>query len=359
MAEGTVVSVPMLADGRGLRDVPLDERWSHPRTSLRGRGSGTELIQLFPRGRAHSLWVVRDTTHAMVGWYVNLEDVHELARRDDHDPRPRPRHLGARETGRAAVEGRGRARGRDARVGRVTPEQATAIRAEGERVWRERPWPTAGRTGGRRRSGRRPTLPAGWRRVSCAPSGCGSGRSRRVTWMHTRTSQREVTRARACTRAAACRCLLEQARKELLDACTSWRERDWGHWMISDTRRQLHRGDRGRSRALTIHTSSRPRLDRRSRSVGTRIRDGRGEARRSRSVRAHERHSRSPRTSRLATRRLDAWRRSSGCGCANAERTAAEGSRGVRAPRTRERTLRADAALARRRGRARRGLWAP
>ena len=78
LAEGTTVSVPMLRDGRGLRDVPLDERWAHPRTSLRRPWDGTELIQLFPRGRAHSIWIVRDRAHALIGWYVNLEDVHEL-----------------------------------------------------------------------------------------------------------------------------------------------------------------------------------------------------------------------------------------------------------------------------------------
>ena len=27
-------------------------------------------------------------------------------------------------------------------VGRMMPDQAAAMRAEGERVWRERPWPT-------------------------------------------------------------------------------------------------------------------------------------------------------------------------------------------------------------------------
>jgi hypothetical protein len=54
MAENTVASVPMLADGRALRDVPLDERWAHPRTSLRRPWTGTELIQLFPR--APSEW---------------------------------------------------------------------------------------------------------------------------------------------------------------------------------------------------------------------------------------------------------------------------------------------------------------
>ena len=71
----------MLEDGRGLRDVPLEERWAHPRTSALRPWQGTELIQLFPRGRAHSLWVVRNADHSLVGWYVNLEDPHVFGAR--------------------------------------------------------------------------------------------------------------------------------------------------------------------------------------------------------------------------------------------------------------------------------------
>src|SRR3954470_8333280 len=41
LAEGTIVSVPVLVDGRGLRDVPLDERWAQPRTSERALSHGT------------------------------------------------------------------------------------------------------------------------------------------------------------------------------------------------------------------------------------------------------------------------------------------------------------------------------
>jgi hypothetical protein len=111
MAENTIVSVPMLADGRGLRDVPLDERWAHPRTSLRRPWTGTELIQLFPCGRAHSLWVVRDAA---------------------------------------------------TRVGRLTTEQAAAIRAEGERLWRGRPWPTGWEDWRAPSEWTTPELPAGW-----------------------------------------------------------------------------------------------------------------------------------------------------------------------------------------------------
>ena len=81
MAEGTVVSAPTLTDGRGLREVPLDERWLHPRASERRPWIGTELIQIFPAGRAHSLWVVRRPDRSLVGWYVNLEDPHVLAER--------------------------------------------------------------------------------------------------------------------------------------------------------------------------------------------------------------------------------------------------------------------------------------
>ena len=141
MAEGTVVSVPVLLDGRGLRDVPLEERWAHPRTAARRPWTGTELIQLFPRVRAHSLWVVRGANHALVGWYVNLEDPHVFG--------------GATITTRdhvldiwvPAETGEPEWKDEDElevalRVGRVSAEEARAIRAEGERVWEERPWPT-------------------------------------------------------------------------------------------------------------------------------------------------------------------------------------------------------------------------
>jgi hypothetical protein len=141
MPENTVVSVPMLADGRGLRDVPLEERWSHPRTSLVRPWTGTELIQLFPLGRAHSIWVVRDSEHAIVGWYVNLEAVHELG---DNTITTQDHVL---DIWTPAATGEPEWKDEDelaaaTRVGRLSPDEASAIRAEGERVWREHPWPT-------------------------------------------------------------------------------------------------------------------------------------------------------------------------------------------------------------------------
>ena len=161
MAEGTVVSVPMLTDGRGLRDVPLDERWAHPRTSQRRPWAGTELIQLFPRGRAHSIWVVRDRTRAMVGWYVNLEDVPEL---DGNTVTTQDHVLDIwvpAETGEPQWKDEDELEAA-LRVGRVTSEQAVAIRIEGERVWRERPWPTGWEDWRPPAEWTTPELPEGW-----------------------------------------------------------------------------------------------------------------------------------------------------------------------------------------------------
>jgi hypothetical protein len=163
MAEGTVVSVPTLTDGRGLRDVPLEERWLHPRTSARRPWDGTELIQIFPTGRAHSLWVVRRPDRSLVGWYVNLEEPHVLGERTistrDHvldvwvpAETGEPEWKDEDELEAAIVQRR------------VTAEQAAEIRAEGERVWRERPWPTGWETWTPPAEWVVPTLPDGWDR---------------------------------------------------------------------------------------------------------------------------------------------------------------------------------------------------
>ena len=48
------------------------------------------------------------------------------------------------------------------RVGRVSPEQAVSIRAEGERVWRERPWPTGWEDWRPPAGWTAPELPEGW-----------------------------------------------------------------------------------------------------------------------------------------------------------------------------------------------------
>ena len=139
--EGTIVSVPVLADGRGLRDVPLEERWSHPRSARLEPRTGSELIQIFPSGRSHSLWIVRDGDHRLRGWYVNLEDPHVLVDRTIST------RDGVLDIWIPAQTAEPEWKDEDeleaaTRVGRVRPEQAAALRAEGERVFQERPWPT-------------------------------------------------------------------------------------------------------------------------------------------------------------------------------------------------------------------------
>jgi hypothetical protein len=161
MPIGTVVSQPVLADGRGLRDVPLHERWAYPRVSATRPWHSTEVIQLFPRGRAHSLWVMRDAEHSLLGWYVNLEDpralgAHTISTRDHvldiwvpADTRE-PQWKDEDELA-AALE-----------AGRFTADEAASIRAEGERVWAERPWPTGWEGWLPPAEWAQPELPDGW-----------------------------------------------------------------------------------------------------------------------------------------------------------------------------------------------------
>jgi RimJ/RimL family protein N-acetyltransferase len=215
MAEGTIVSVPMLADGRGLRDVPLDERWAHPRTSALRPWHDTELIQVFPHNRAHSVWVVRDTRREVVGWYVNLEAVHEVAERtittQDHvldiwvpaDTRE-PQWKDEDEL-EAAV-----------RVGRLTRAQALAVRAEGERVWRERPWPTGWEDWVPPEDWTTPELPVGWNREL---------RTERL---------RLVPLAREHASAYAAFMDEEQAARELAESEAHWAGHGFGPWALLD-----------------------------------------------------------------------------------------------------------------------------
>jgi hypothetical protein len=161
LAEGTVVSVPVLTDGRGLRDVPLDERWAHPRTSKRAPWNGTELIQLFPLGRAHSLWIVRNADHSLVGWYVNLEDPHELGERTITTRDHVLDIWVPTETGEPEWKDEDELEAAT-RHGRVTAEQAVEIRREGERVLGEHPWPTGWEGWLPPTDWATPELPEGW-----------------------------------------------------------------------------------------------------------------------------------------------------------------------------------------------------
>jgi hypothetical protein len=71
LVAGTTVATPILADGRGLRDCTLEERFTRPRTSRLDAWAPAGILMLFPRAAAHSVWVFPS------GWYVNLEREHE------------------------------------------------------------------------------------------------------------------------------------------------------------------------------------------------------------------------------------------------------------------------------------------
>jgi Protein of unknown function (DUF402) len=160
LAPGTRVAKPVLEDGRDLRDVPLEERWAHPRgTSIRPWRGG-DLVLLFPRDGAYSLWLFREGGQ-FLGWYVNLEDRHVRGERtiDSRDgildvwvpaDTREPQWKDEDELEAATSHGR------------LTPEQARAIRAEGERVIAERPWPTGWEDFEPDPSWPVPELPAGW-----------------------------------------------------------------------------------------------------------------------------------------------------------------------------------------------------
>ena len=156
---GAGMSRPVLADGSDLRSVPLTELWSHPRVAERTTFKGSTVVFVFPPRRAHSIWVFNGP--AAVGWYVQLEDPHTLGERTissrDHlldvwVPRSsgEPQWKDEDEL-EAAVA-----------VGRIGDDRAGAIRAEGERVIRERPWPTGWEAFEPDPSWPTPTLFGGW-----------------------------------------------------------------------------------------------------------------------------------------------------------------------------------------------------
>jgi hypothetical protein len=80
LAPGTPVLRPVLADGRDLRAVPVEERFDygrHGRANRLDRWRGPGVLKVAPAGRPWSVWVFRDGAGRLTGWYVNLESVHE------------------------------------------------------------------------------------------------------------------------------------------------------------------------------------------------------------------------------------------------------------------------------------------
>jgi hypothetical protein len=85
LAPGTVLLTKRYADGRDLRDVPLERRFrlDVQRIQARTRWRGAGILCMAPAGRPWSVWLFWDvpdvaSTDGWVfeGWYVNLENAH-------------------------------------------------------------------------------------------------------------------------------------------------------------------------------------------------------------------------------------------------------------------------------------------
>ena len=76
IAPGTSLLTAVPADGRGLRDRPVEERFVCPRVFGTTQWYGAGVLRLAREGDAHSSWLFRrpDDHAAVWGWYGNLED---------------------------------------------------------------------------------------------------------------------------------------------------------------------------------------------------------------------------------------------------------------------------------------------
>ncbi len=138
LSGGTPVKSPSVA-GRFVREVPLEERFTQPREPIDRTWTGEGVLILGRPGRAHSIWLFWDNGR-FTGWYVQLEDPW------------RPFRLGFDTRDHVLdiwIPSDGSWRWKDEQeldvavdVGAVTPQEAAAFRAEGERVIAEWAFPT-------------------------------------------------------------------------------------------------------------------------------------------------------------------------------------------------------------------------
>jgi len=162
---GTEVAMPVLADGRPLRSVPLADRFMLDRATSLRPWAGPGIVMLLPQAAAHSIWLFRKADGAFWGWYVNLESRHVWHERgcDTRDhildlfcERPGEWEWKDEDELEAAVA-----------LGIVPPSAADEIRVEGERVARmierwQRPFSDRWEDWQPNPSWPLPSLPDGW-----------------------------------------------------------------------------------------------------------------------------------------------------------------------------------------------------
>lgn len=152
---GTPAKLPGY-DGRPIRGQ-ADRHWD-----LQDHTWHTSnLLTVIPCGRAHCIDLLWEgDTGAFAGWYVNIQEPIRRSRlgfdTDDLilDIRVQPDGSWEWKDEDELEEA--------VRLGRFTGDEARAIRAEGERVLEERPWPTGWEDWRADPSWGLPELPAGW-----------------------------------------------------------------------------------------------------------------------------------------------------------------------------------------------------
>ncbi len=138
-----LASLPV--DGSGLRDRPLEERFTAPRELRTRRWRGAGILRIAPTGRPWSIWYFGDDAGGFDGHYLNLELVHE--RPADGSRRVHTRDLVLDLWVDATGTWLKDADELDAAVvaGRYTDAQAEVVRAAAEQARREqvdpRAWP--------------------------------------------------------------------------------------------------------------------------------------------------------------------------------------------------------------------------
>lgn len=75
LAPGTPVVGSPLADGRDMREAPLEERFLLPRVAVPRIWRGTGILKLLPQSSPYSVWLFWAQDGRFLGWYGNLEDV--------------------------------------------------------------------------------------------------------------------------------------------------------------------------------------------------------------------------------------------------------------------------------------------
>lgn len=160
IAGGTAIKWPYV-DGRPIREVTLEERFTLPWIPGDKMWTGDGVLVLNRPGRAHSLWLFRGAAGVPFdSWYLQLEDPH---RRTALGFDTRDHTLDA-WVGR---DGAWRWKDEDELEvalahGHHTAEEAVAMREEAERVRAEWPFPTGWEDWRPDPSWPLPELPGGW-----------------------------------------------------------------------------------------------------------------------------------------------------------------------------------------------------